>query len=89
MSHDGRSHRIGAGRSLVALGLVLAMIALAGCDGRTALGGAAGAAAGAGGYEVHLNRQKQRVEREFREGEIDEREYEIRLDQIRRDSLLQ
>lgn len=65
---------------------------LSGCESRggsALLGGAAGAAAGAGGYEYHLNRQKSRVEEDYRQGRIDQREYEIRLDQIRRDSMIQ
>ena len=68
------------------------LIAVSGCESRggsAALGGVAGAAAGAGGYEFHLNRQRDRVEQEFEEGTIDRREYEIRLDQIRRDSFIQ
>lgn len=72
--------------------LVVAALILGACDSRggsALLGGAAGAAAGAGGYELHLNKQKNIVEESFNEGRIDRREYEIRLDQIRRDSLVQ
>jgi hypothetical protein len=72
--------------------LLVATAAVAGCESRggsALLGGVGGAAAGAGGYEYHLNRQKDRVEQARKNGEIDEREYQIRLDQIRRDSLVQ
>ena len=57
--------------------------------GSALLGGAAGAAAGAGGYEYHLNEEKNKVEDDYKAGRIDQQEYEIRKDQIRRDSLIQ
>ncbi|MDH3663441.1 MAG: hypothetical protein OEU92_26070 [Alphaproteobacteria bacterium] len=69
----------------------LAGLGLAGCEssgGSAILGGVAGAAAGGGGYEYHLKRQRDRVENDYRDGKIDEAEYEIRIDQINRDSLL-
>lgn len=72
--------------------LLAAGLAVSGCESRggsALLGGVGGAAAGAGGYEFHLNRQKERVEEAYKSGEIDEEEYEIRMDQIRRDSLVQ
>lgn len=68
------------------------LVAVSGCESRggsAALGGVAGAAAGAGGYEYHLNRQKNRVDEDFKAGRIDRREHEIRIDQIKRDSLIQ
>jgi hypothetical protein len=76
----------------MAVGLFAVLLAVTGCEssaGSAALGGVAGAAAGAGGYEFHLNRQKNLVEQDFRDGKIDSRERDIRLDQIRRDSLIQ
>ena len=42
-----------------------------------------------GGYEYHLKRQKDRVEADYKARKIDQTEYEIRKDQISRDSLLQ
>ena len=78
-------------KTIVALMLVAAF-AVGGCESRggsAALGGVAGAAAGAGGYEFHLNRQKTRVEEDLAAGRIDRREYDIRIDQIRRESLIQ
>jgi hypothetical protein len=68
------------------------LIAVSGCEssgGSAVLGGVAGAAAGAGGYEFHLNRQKNIVEQDFKDAKIDRREYDIRIDQIKRDSLIQ
>lgn len=73
--------------------LVIGSALLAGgCDssgGSALLGGVGGAAAGAGGYEYHLNNQKARVEEDLKQGKIDKEEYEIRMDQIRRDSFVQ
>ncbi len=72
--------------------LFLAAVVMSGCDSRggsALLGGAAGAAAGAGGYEYHLNNQKQRVEQDRKDGKITQDEYRIRMDQISRDSLIQ
>ena len=71
--------------------VILAGLGLAGCDssgGSAILGGVAGAAAGGGGYEYHLKKQRDRVEDDYRDGKIDKAEYEIRIDQIDRDSLL-
>lgn len=68
-----------------------AMLGLAACGtaGNVGLGVVGGAAAGAGGYELHLNNQKNKVEEDFKDKKIDEKERDIRLDQIKRDSLLQ
>jgi len=71
--------------------LVLLM-SLAGCSGPVGsgvLGGVLGAGAAGGTYEYHLKRQKDRVEADFKAEKIDQKEYEIRKDQIARDSLLQ
>ncbi len=70
----------------------LALLGLTGCEstgGNLGLGVLGGAAAGAGGYELHLNNQNNQVEQDFKDGKIDEKERDIRLDQIQRDSLLQ
>lgn len=53
------------------------------------LGGVLGAGAAGGGYEYNLKRQKDRVEEDFKAGKIDQKEYEIRKDQIARDSFFQ
>lgn len=72
--------------------VVVVALALAGCAskaGTGVLGGVVGAGAAGGGYELHLKSQKNRVEEDFKAGRIDKREYDIRIDQIKRDSLLQ
>jgi len=75
-----------------AVGALVAVLALSACESRggsAALGGLGGAALGAGGYEFHLNQEKQRVEQDRKDGKISEEEYRIRLDQISRDSFIQ
>ena len=70
---------------------ILALLSISACSEKwtaAGLGAAGGAAAGAGGYEYHLKKQRDRVESDYRDGKIDEKEYEIRIDQINRDSLL-
>jgi hypothetical protein len=76
--------------TLTILCLVL-LTGLTGCSpvGSGLLGGVVGAGAAGGGYEYHLKRQKDRVEEDFMAGKIDQKEYEIRKDQIARDSLWQ
>ena len=77
-------------KSILALAATLLLIG--GCSskwGSAGLGAAGGAAASAGGYEYHLKKQKDRIEEDLRAGRIDQQEYDIRMDQIRRDSLLQ
>ena len=70
---------------------LLALVTMAGCSDKwlaAGAGAAGGAAAGAGGYEYHLKKQRDRVEKDYQEKRIDENEHRIRIDQINRDSLL-
>jgi hypothetical protein len=53
------------------------------------VGGAVGAGGTAGGYEVHLSNERERVQKAYEAGSMSKEEYEIRLDQIRRDSAVQ
>lgn len=72
------------------IGLFLVSMAATGCssEGRSAgLGALGGAAAGVGGYEYKAHREKQRLEEDLRSGKIDQREYEIRRDQLERSSI--
>jgi hypothetical protein len=68
------------------LSLVLSATFLTGCSGRTLGGAAVGGAAGVGTYEYHMDRQMKRVEEDYKKGKITKEEYEIRKDQIKRDS---
>ena len=75
-------------RAMICLGLLLT----ASCStetGTAILSGAVGAGVAGGGYELHLKNQMDKVEEDFKAKRIDKREYEIRRDQIKRDSLLQ
>ncbi len=74
-------------RKIIAASLILVMVGVTGCSTGNVLSGAAGAAAGAGTYEYHLKRMKDRVQADFDSKAIDKREYEIRMDQIDRDSV--
>jgi hypothetical protein len=73
------------------IAVTLGGLALAGCGstaGNLGLGAAGGAAAGAGGYEYHLKQQRDLVEDAYRDQRISREEYQIRMDQIDRDSAL-
>jgi hypothetical protein len=53
-------------------------------------GGAAGGVVGTGaGYEYHANQEMKKLDVDLKEGKIDQREYDIRKDQLKRDSVLQ
>jgi hypothetical protein len=76
----------------ILLGLILTIAVMSGCEsswGSAGLGAAGGAAAGAGGYEYKANKEMDRIEEAYKAGEMDQREYEIRKDQIRRMSILE
>jgi hypothetical protein len=57
--------------------------------GSAGLGAAGGAVATGGGYEYNAKRQKDRVEQDYKDGKIDKKEYDIRMDQINRMSIFQ
>jgi hypothetical protein len=80
-------------KRLLLLILLLGFVpTLSGCESRTGTavaGGTVGAAAGAGVYEYRGREEMNRVEEMYKAGEIDQREYEIRRDQIQRDFFLQ
>ncbi len=79
-------------RELTIAASALMLLTLSGCSspgGSAALGALGGAAAGAGGYEYNLKTQKDRIDQDLKDGKIDQQEYDIRKDQIKRDSLIQ
>jgi len=67
--------------------LVSSMFLVSGCA--ALVGGAVGAGGTAGGYEVHLSNERDRVQKAYDGGQMSKEEYDIRLDQIRRDSAVQ
>jgi len=67
--------------------LLGSMFMVSGCA--ALVGGAVGAGGTATGYEVHLDNERDRVEEAYKEGRMDKEEYDIRIDQIRRDSAVQ
>jgi len=67
--------------------VVSSMFLVSGCA--ALVGGAVGAGGTATGYEVHLDNERDRVEEAYKEGRMDKEEYDIRIDQIRRDSAVQ
>lgn len=75
-------------KRLTIVTLILGFSAI-GCSGQFWGGTATGALGTGSGYEYNLNRQMKRVEDDYKAGKINEQEYNIRKDQIQRDSLLQ
>ena len=76
-------------KRIVISAVLIFFLALTGCSTKTgsaALGALGGAAISAGAYELHMEKQLDRVEEDYKDGKIDQREYEIRKDQIERDS---
>ena len=71
----------------VAAVLAGSMVMMSGCA--ALVGGAVGVGGTATGYEVHLNNEKERVEKAYKDGKMTKEERDIRLDQIRRDSAVQ
>lgn len=73
--------------------LTLALcLAVVGCKsgwGSAGLGAAGGAVAAGGGYEYVSNREMKRIEQDYHDGKMDQKEYEARKDQIRRMSILE
>lgn len=71
---------------------VFAIMLTCSCESRwgsAGLGAAGGAVAAGGGYEYRANREMNRIEQEYRDGIIDQREFEIRRDQIQRMAILE
>ena len=56
--------------------------------GSAGLGAAGGAVASSGGYEYVANREMKKIDQDYKDGKMDQKEYEIRKDQIQRMSIL-
>jgi len=76
---------------LTATFVVSLFLMCGGCESRwgsAGAGAAGGAVAAGGGYEYVANREMRKIEQDYKDGKIDQREYEIRKDQIQRMSIL-
>ena len=68
----------------------LIAIMVSGCSssaGSAGLGVLGGAAAGAGGYEYNAKRQRDQLDEDLKSGKIDQKEYDIRKDQLEKGSV--
>ncbi|MFA5038642.1 MAG: hypothetical protein WC732_03070 [Candidatus Omnitrophota bacterium] len=72
-------------------GLMILFLAamLVGCSPQFWGGTGAGVVGTGAGYEINAKRQKDRLDKELAEGQMNQTEYDIRVDQVKRDSLLQ
>ena len=75
-------------KSVLALGLLWMTVGLSACSGAlwTGLGG--GALATGAGYEVNAKVKMDQLNKDFKDGKMDQKEYDIRKDQIQRMSLV-
>jgi len=76
---------------LTAMFVFSLFLMMCGCEskwGSAGLGAAGGAVAAGGGYEYVIDREMKKIEQDLKDGKIDQREYEIRKDQIQRMSIL-
>ncbi len=63
------------------------LLASSGCatkTGSATAGALGGAAAGGGAYEYRLHQELKRIEDDYKAGKMDQKEYEIRKDEIQR-----
>jgi hypothetical protein len=95
MERKSEVHRtLNAGREGNAMSLFRSLffvfaagLALTGCSGAFWGGTAGGTAATGSAYELRARQQMEKIEGQYKRGEIDQREYEIRKDQIKEGSL--
>jgi hypothetical protein len=77
--------------ALTAMFVLSLFLMCGGCEskwGSAGAGAAGGAVAAGGGYEYVANREMKKIEQDYKDGKIDQREYEIRKDQVQRMSIL-
>ncbi len=71
--------------------MTVALLGSTGCatkSGSATAGAIGGAAAGGGAYEYRMHEELKRIDDELKTGKIDQREYDIRKDQILRMSVV-
>jgi hypothetical protein len=61
---------------------------LAGCSGAFWGGAGVGALCAGAGYEIQADRQMKQLDEELKSGKIDQKEYDIRKNQVQKGSLL-
>lgn len=79
-------------KKILAVLVVLVPFAMTGCSskaGSAGLGALGGAAAGGGAYEYRLNQEMKRIDEDLKAKRIDQKEYDIRKDEIQRLSILE
>ena len=74
-------------RNILGLLMILTGIAFSGCSGAFWGGTGAGVAATGAGYQLRSRQQMEKIEDDYKSGKIDQREYEIRKDQIKQGSI--
>ena len=66
---------------------ILGGVVFSGCSGAFWGGTGTGVVATGAGYELRAREEMNRIESDYKSGKIDQKEYEIRKDQVRRGSL--
>lgn len=69
------------------LGLLILAVSVTGCSGAFWGGTAGGTVATGAGYELRARQQMEKIDADYKSGKIDQREYEIRKDQIQKGSI--
>ena len=73
---------------IIAVLVVLLTLPLAGCSSSFWGGTATGALGAGAGYEVHAESEMRKLDEDLKSGKITQQEYDIRKDQLKKDSLL-
>lgn len=74
-------------KKILFLMMSVMLLASSGCatkTGSATAGALGGAAAGGGAYEYRLHQELKRIEDDYKAGKMDQKEYEIRKDEIQR-----
>ena len=74
-------------KKILGLLFLLTGVFFSGCSGAFWGGTGTGVAATGAGYELRAREEMNRVESDHKNGKIDQKEYEIRKDQIKRGSI--